>query len=90
MGLLLALEKNGYPVKKVYNSEIRKIKILEKDVEGSIFLNETKDKEELNEKMLKFDTSYEIPLINTNKMDNCSFISDSETDFLLSFIKVKE
>ncbi|OMJ67616.1 hypothetical protein SteCoe_35165 [Stentor coeruleus] len=90
MELLLALEKNGYPVEKVYNSEIRKIKIIEKDAEGSIFLNETKDKVELNEKIMKFDTSYEIPLINTSKIDNCSFISDSEADFLLSFIKVKE
>ncbi|OMJ96044.1 hypothetical protein SteCoe_426 [Stentor coeruleus] len=90
MGLLLALERNGYPVEKVYNSEIRKIKFFEKDVEGSIFLNEANDKDELIEKIMKFDTSYDIPLMNTSKTDNHSFISDSEADFLLSFIKIKD
>lgn len=91
MELILALEKKGYPVEKVYNSEVKKSKKLDKDIEDLNFHNDLKESEYLNEKSSKIDISNEIPFINAGAdAENCTFISDSETELFLSLINIKD
>ncbi|OMJ82424.1 hypothetical protein SteCoe_16900 [Stentor coeruleus] len=91
MELILALEKKGYPVEKVYNSEVKKYKKLDKGIEDINFHNDLKELENLNEKSFKIDISNEIAFISAGvDAENCTFISDSETELFLSLISIKD